>query len=186
MNLETKRLYIRRFDKSDGEDLFEYLSDEEVVKFEPYHVFSKEQALQEAIRRSGRKEFLAVCLKDSKKLIGNLYFCQGDFDTWELGYVFNKSYQKNGYATESAYALLKVAFSEQNVRRVVAKCSPKNAPSWRLMERLKMRREGLLLQNVYFKTNDLGEPIWLDTYQYAILKPEWDRIKNNNEFQDFI
>lgn len=186
MNLETKRLCIRRFEKRDGEDLFEYLSDEEVVKFEPYHVFSKEQASQEAIRRADRKEFLAVCLKDSQKLIGNLYFCPGNFDTWELGYVFNRSYQKKGYATESAYALLKVAFSELNARRVIAKCSPKNPSSWRLMERLKMRREGLMLQNVYFKTNDLGEPIWLDTYQYAILKPEWDRMKDSNEFQDFF
>ena len=186
MNLETKRLYIRRFEKSDGEDLFEYLSDEDVVKYEPYHVFTKEQALQEAIRRSSRKDFFAICLKESNKLIGNLYFNRGDFDTWELGYVFNKSYQKNGFATESVYALLKVAFSELNVRRVVAYCSPKNVPSWRLMERLKMRREGLMLQNVYFKTNELGEPIWLDSYQYAILRTEWDKIKNDDEYQDFL
>lgn len=186
MNLETKRLIIRRFEKSDGEDLFEYLSDEDVVKFEPYHVFSKEQALHEAMKRAEKKEFLAVCLKDSKKLIGNIYFSQGDFDTWELGYVFNKSYQKKGYATESIYVLLNYAFSELNVRRVVANCSPKNTSSWRLMERLKMRREGLMLQNVYFKTNDIGEPIWLDTYQYAILKAEWDKIKDVNEFQDFL
>ncbi|MDZ5034798.1 N-acetyltransferase, partial [Clostridium perfringens] len=50
---------------------------------------------------------------------------------------------------------------------------PKNEHSWKLLERLHMRREGLLLKNIYFKTDINGEPIWLDTYEYAILKKEW-------------
>lgn len=177
MILKTKRLLIRRFEKSDWKDLFEYLSDEEVVQFEPYPVFSREQAKEEAIRRSEKKEFYAVCLKENDKLIGNLYFLKGNFDTWELGYVFNRKYQGKGYATESAKALMEMAFVDLDARRIIAKCNPKNTPSWRLMERLKMRREGLLLQNVYFKTNDHGEPIWLDTYEYALLKSEWLKDK---------
>lgn len=36
-----------------------------------------------------------------------------------------------------------------------------------------MRREGLLLENIYFKTHSSGEPVWLDTYEYALLKSEW-------------
>ena len=52
-------------------------------------------------------------------------------------------------------------------------CNPKNERSWKLLERLHMRREGLLLQNIYFETDRNGAPIWLDTYEYAILKEEW-------------
>ena len=33
---ETERLILRRYKKEDIQDLFEYLSDEEVVKYEPY------------------------------------------------------------------------------------------------------------------------------------------------------
>ena len=33
---ETERLLLRRFEEYDLEDLYEYLSDREVVKFEPY------------------------------------------------------------------------------------------------------------------------------------------------------
>ena len=34
--LETDALVLRRFRESDLEDLYEYLSDGEVVKYEPY------------------------------------------------------------------------------------------------------------------------------------------------------
>lgn len=61
---------------------------------------------------------------------------------------------------------------ELNARRIIAMCSPKNDSSWKLLERLKMRREGLLLKNVYFKTDENNKPIWLDTYEYAILVSE--------------
>lgn len=107
-----------------------------------------------------------------------MYFSKGDFDTWELGYVFNRKYQGQGYATESARALINYAFTNLNVRRVVAMCSSKNNNSWKLLERLGMRREGLLLQNVYFKTDDNGEPLWMDTYEYAMLKSEWEKLKS--------
>lgn len=171
----TERLIIRNFKQIDWNDLYEYLSDKEVVEYEPYEVYSKEQAKEEAIKRSNKDEFYAVCLKENEKLIGNLYLGKAEFDTWELGYVFNRKYQGKGYATESAKALLEMAFGQLKARRIIAMCNPKNEPSWRLMERLKMRREGLLLQNIYFKTDDEGKPIWLNTYEYAILKSEWQK-----------
>jgi hypothetical protein len=36
-----------------------------------------------------------------------------------------------------------------------------------------MRREGHLIKNIYFKRDEHGEPIWNDTYEYAILAEEW-------------
>ena len=171
-NIVTDRLIIRRYQENDWQDLYEYLSDKEVVIFEPYDVYSENQAKEEALYRSRNESFYAVCLKENEKLIGNLYLDKGGFDTWELGYVFNKQYQGQGYATESAKALLDYAFAHLGARRIIAMCNPKNQNSWKLLERLNMRREGLLLQNIYFKTDSNGEPIWVDTYEYAILKTE--------------
>ncbi|MBE6054852.1 MAG: GNAT family N-acetyltransferase [Clostridium sartagoforme] len=170
--LETDRLVIRKFREGDGEDLYEYLSNEEVVKFEPYKTFSREQAYAEAERRSGDNNFLAVCLKNGK-LIGNLYFHKDSFETYEVGYVFNRNYWGNGYATEALKALIKYAFEELGVRRIIAMCDPKNHNSWKLLERVGMRREGTLLQNVYFFTDENNNPIWKDTYEYAMLKDEY-------------
>ena len=171
--METNRLLIRRFIPDDWRDLHEYLSQEAVVKYEPYGVFTEEASKQEAARRADDSGFWAVCLKDCGKLIGNIYLSKQDFDTWELGYVFNAGFQGVGYATEAAHALVDYVFRNNNARRVVAMCNPLNESSWKLLERLKMRREGQLLQNIYFKTEQDGSPIWQDTYEYAVLCKEW-------------
>ena len=71
--METERLMIRRFNSDDWQDLFEYLSQKEVVKFEPYEVFTEELSRQEAAKRSDDNNFWAICLKDCGKLIGNIY-----------------------------------------------------------------------------------------------------------------
>lgn len=171
--LLTQRLTIRRFIPQDGPDLYEYLSDPQVVRYEPYGVFSAEASQKEAERRSKDDAFWAVCLNDGQKLIGNIYLSKIEFDTWELGYVFNAAYQGKGYALESARALIQHIITTRNARRIVACCNPENEKSWHLLERLGMRREGHLVQNVYFKKDESGNPIWNDTYEYAVLESEW-------------
>ncbi len=169
-------MLLRRFTPCDWQDLYEYLSDEKVVEFEPYPAYSKEQAVAEAKRRAENNSFWAVCLKENGKLIGNLYFNQqapDEFMTWELGYVFNRKYHGNGYATEGALRLLQYGFEECLAHRIVARCSPLNIDSWKLLERLHMRREGCFKQKLFFKRNEHGEPIWLDEYEYAMLSHEW-------------
>ena len=174
MVMETQRLLIRPFDPADWEDLHEYLSDGQVVRFEPYNVFTADESRMEAVRRSSDPAFWAVCLKDGGKLIGNLYLAGQPFDTWELGYVFNARYQGKGYATEAAACLMDHVFGRLGARRVTAMCNPHNTASWRLLERLGMRREGHLIRNIWFKRDECGEPIWVDTYEYAILAEEWN------------
>lgn len=172
IELNTERLIIRRFSEYDGDDLYEYFSNPRVLEFEPFKPFTKDEAYGEAKRRADDERFLAVCLKNGK-LIGNLYFSEGDFETWEVGYVFNEKYWGKGYASESLRALMQHAFSSLNVRRIIAQCDPKNIRSWELLERVGMRREGNLIQNIFFFTDEKGNPIWKDTYEYGILKSEY-------------
>lgn len=175
IELMTERLYIRGFHTDDWMDLYEYLSDKKVIKYEPYDAFTEEESRLEAVKRSKNENFYAVCIRETGKVIGNLYFSEQEFGTWELGYVFNANYQGKGYASEAAAALLEDAFKNQGVRRVIALCNPENHASWRLLERLGMRREGHLLQNVFFRKDEKGTPLWQDTYEYAILSDEWNR-----------
>lgn len=172
-NILTDRLILRRIQSADYEDIYEYLSDPEVIQFEPYGVMTRDEVRVETGKRVNHEAFYAVCLKENSKLIGNFYLEKDEFNTYELGYVFNRRFQKQGYATEGALALLDHAFSELDARRIIAQCNPNNAASWKLLERLKFRREGHLLQNIYFKTDAENNPIWLDTYEYALLKFEW-------------
>ncbi|XMB25743.1 GNAT family N-acetyltransferase [Paenibacillus sp. BR2-3] len=122
------------------------------------------------------KTCTSICLNSSGQMIGNLYFNQQEpeaFQTWELGYVFNSDYQGKGLATESCRELLKYGFETLKIRPVIAKCNPYNVSSYRLLERLGFRREGHALQTVYFKFDSKGQPIWHDTYTYALLRNEW-------------
>ena len=61
--IETERLIIRRFKSCDAEDFAEILTDEKIVYFEPYDVFSFESAKKEAETLSHNESFYAVVLK---------------------------------------------------------------------------------------------------------------------------
>ena len=50
---ETERLILRRYVEEDLEDLLEYLSDGEVVKYEPYRPMTPEEAKKDLAWRLG-------------------------------------------------------------------------------------------------------------------------------------
>ena len=166
--VETKRLILRRFRESDLQDLHEYLSDPEVVAFEPYKPQTLEEVRENLTWRISTEEMIAVELKETGKLIGNVYLGKRDFDSIEIGFVFNGKYQHHGYAAESCEKLIDLAFAA-GVHRIYAECDPENQSSWRLLERLGFSREAHLRQNVYFWKDAEGNPIWKDTYVYARL-----------------
>ncbi len=171
--LKTDRLMIRRFDVNDWEDVYDYLSDEEVVRYEPYPPLKAEECRQYVDDYAASKNFWAVCLKDTGLVIGQVYLAEGQQQNWELGYVFHKKHQHLGYATEAVKALLDYVFSQCGAYRITASCNPENAPSWQLLNRLGFRREGHLIKNVYFHTDVHKNPLWQDTYQYGLLAEEW-------------
>lgn len=178
--LETDRLIIRNFHIDDWKDLHEYLSNETVVKYEPYDVFGEEACKQEAINRSQNNAYWAVCLKEKNKLIGNLYFQQQEpkeFMTWEVGYVFNPEFYGKGYATEACKRILKFGFEQVSAHRIIGMCDPENSASWRLLERLSMRREGCYKKPAFFRKTLDGKPIWHDAYEYSILEEEFFLIE---------
>lgn len=168
---ETNRLILRRYRETDLNDLHEYLSDPEVVKFEPYQPMSLAEAESNLAWRISTDEMIAVELKSNGKMIGNIYLGNRDFDALEIGYVFNRHYWGQGYAKESCAAMISLAFSK-GVHRIFAECDPENRASWTLLEKLGFVREAHLKQNVYFRTDENGQPIWKDTYIYAKLNDQ--------------
>ena len=86
----------------------------------------------------------------------------------ELAWVLHPEHTGHGYATEAVRELLRTCFEDLGLRRVVATCFADNDASWRLMERVGMRRE---LHAVGDALHRSGE--WLDTLGYALLATEW-------------
>ncbi|BBH68337.1 N-acetyltransferase [Actinoplanes sp. OR16] len=86
----------------------------------------------------------------------------------ELGWVLHPEHAGHGYATEAVREVLRICFEDLGLRRVTATAFAANTASWRLMERLGMRRE---LYTVRDSLHRSGE--WLDGLGYALLADEW-------------
>jgi RimJ/RimL family protein N-acetyltransferase len=86
----------------------------------------------------------------------------------ELGWVLDPARTGHGYATEAVRALLGICFEDLGLRRVVASCFLDNTASWRLMERVGMRREAHLRAESLHRSGR-----WLDSVTYALLAEEW-------------
>lgn len=171
MIAETERLILRRYKNSDLEDLYDYLSDPDVVKYEPYKAMTMNQVKDNLKWRITTEEMIAVELMSNHKMIGNVYLGKRDFESLEIGYVFNKDYWGKGYARESCNKLIELEFAN-GIHRIFAECDPDNLASWRLLESLGFVREAHLRENIYFWKDDNNNPIWKDTYIYAKLSKQ--------------
>lgn len=175
LKIDTSRLLIRQFHEQDYPSLFEYLSNPAVYRFEPGEPISLEKARELTLARAQGTDFLAVALKHNQKLVGHLFFKQvepKEFQTWELGYIFNPAFQGQGYATESADALIRYGFDHFGIHRVIAHCNPENIASRRVLEKIGMKQEGYFRKNVFFHTEPDGSPRWTDSCEYALLKED--------------
>lgn len=166
--IETERLILRTFEEKDYDDMYEFLSQRKEDEFEAYPDITYENGKEHLKYRLGSDEFYAIVLKENGKVIGNVYFGNRDFEAKEVGYIVNKNFQRLGYATEAITAVMQEGFEHQ-VHRVYAECSPDNSCSWKLLEHLKFSREACFKQNVYFRKDLNGNPIWQDTYVYSYL-----------------
>jgi RimJ/RimL family protein N-acetyltransferase len=68
-------------------------------------------------------------------------------------------------------ALQDFGFGELNLHRIIAHCDAENIASYRIMEKIGMRREGLFIEGR--SANKSSDSMYGDELCYAILKDEW-------------
>jgi len=90
----------------------------------------------------------------------------------ELGWVLRPEETGKGYATEAVEAVLRICFDGLGLRRVTATCFAANTASYRLMERVGMRREATTVKGAL---HPAGE--WRDGFTYALLADEWRHLR---------
>ena len=184
--LETKRLYLRPFREGDGPDVLEYLKEPMVNCFACMKLNSLEEAQKAVMERAEDAEYtFAIVLKDTGKVIGQIdahpESSQPDMaenfirDTFSPCWMLNQDYHGRGYAYEAAKAFFDYLFYQKGARRIYAYTEDDNLSSQRLCQKLGMRREGLFREFVSFVSDANGEPVYENTYQYAILKREWEQ-----------
>lgn len=170
--VETERLILRNFRESDAAPLFAYLREPVASCFLSLKLADMHAAEAEVRKRSDDDEHIAVCLKDTDLLIGDL-FAVAETDTFSVGWNFNREFGGKGFAFEAAKALFASLFEQKGARRLYAYVEDHNTSSQRLCERLGMRREGVFVEFVSFTNDNAGNPVYENTMQYAILRREW-------------
>jgi len=175
--METPRLRLRPFTRGDVDAVHDYRCREDVALYlfdgplsrDECALAIQQRALQTEFHAEGDKIVLAVELIDGGSLIGelSLVWRSEDAQQGEIGWIFHPMYQGRGYATEAAGALLSAGFSGAQLHRIFARCDSRNKASWRLMERLGMRREAHFREHALFKGG------WDEEFIYAILRREW-------------
>ena len=172
----TDRLSIRPAEHRDAEPTFAFRSQPAVANWLT-HLPQDAQAWEDGFDE--RAHSTLIVEKDGV-VIGDLYLhvqdpwsqaevkAQAAGTMAEIGYVLDPAYVGRGYATEAAQALLRIAFEGLGVRRVIAQCFADNEPSWRVMEKIGMRREQHTKQDSLHRNGE-----WLDGMMYAILADEW-------------
>jgi [ribosomal protein S5]-alanine N-acetyltransferase len=168
--IETSRLRLRAIAASDWPAILAYMSDPRVTAFLPGGTLDEQAARAFALKQSGEnREAVAVVEKASGQLIGHMPFHAWSVpQTYEIGWAFGRAHQGKGYATEAGRALVAHAFRSLNAHRVIATCQPENMASWRVAEKLGLRREGHFRACLY-----RGPGIWWDEYFYALLVDEY-------------
>lgn len=168
--LQTPRLNLRPIAQTDWPAIHAYMSDPLVTTWLPEGRLDEAQSQAFVQKNTGANATaIAVVVRDSGELVvGHMVFHPWfGAATYEIGWVISRARQGRGYASEAAAALLAFAFGPLRCHRVIATCQPENPASWRVMEKLGMRREAHFRQAL---RQPSGE--WWDEYFYALLAEE--------------
>ncbi len=137
---KTERLTLRPLELSDLDTAHEYASDMKNTKYMVYlpnnTVKETEQFLQRVVAEweKDNPSFYEFAVILDGKHIGAVSICLDESrQVGELGWIINKAYQGNGYASEAAKAILDFAVKKINIKKVVAHCDYRNEASCRVM-----------------------------------------------------
>ncbi len=179
LTIETERLALRPFDRTDLDGVSSYYSLPEVQRYldwkarDRIEVKTALEAMsqQRRLNRPGDTLSLAVARRSDGILIGqvSLRWTDATAGQAELRFVFNPTYQRQGYGTEAVRAALDLGFDRLGFHRVFARVGGDNERSARLLKRIGMRLEAHYREHALFQ----GE--WDEELHFAMLDREWRR-----------
>jgi RimJ/RimL family protein N-acetyltransferase len=147
IEIKTERLFIKPLGTEYLDEVNEYALNVENTKFMrflPYDDTEETLSFLKEVDEEWAKEEprffeFAILLHDGT-FVGSISIYYED-GPWELGWIIYKRYWGKGYAFEAARALLD-CFMERGCKHFIAHCDAENIPSYRLMEKLGMKKTG--------------------------------------------
>lgn len=174
MRVETERLILRSFEEKDADGVLRLWANPRANCYVRDRIRTREEALQR-IRQSKPEYDLAVCLQAADTFMGTVFGLREEPDTLSPCWNFLPEYGGKGYAFEAATAYFTYLFGEKGIRRLYAYTDEENSRSQKLCRKLGMRQEGFFKEFMSFVKQPDGTPFYENTFQFALLKKEWQR-----------
>ena len=167
--IRTPRLILRPYRFDDVDAVLAYGSDEAWARYldvpQPYTRRSAEEDVARAILADAASPMWAIVHEG--RVCGGITLIDRGAATAELGYSLARPLWGQGIVTEAAAAVVAYGFDTLGLVRIYASTDVRNTPSWRVMEKLGMQREGVLRRHRLIH----GELV--DEVFYGILREEW-------------
>lgn len=171
--IETQRLVLRRPHLDDADRIFvRYACDPEATRFLSWPRHESVEATRDFLKFSDAEwarwpagPYL-VESRDGGRLLGGTGL---GFETRfraSTGYVFAKDAWGQGYATEALRAIVEVA-RDLGLVRVEALCHVDHRASWRVLEKCRFIREGILRRHSEFPNLGVDGPC--DVFCYGLI-----------------
>lgn len=150
--IETSRLRLRFFEERDLDRFIEYRNNKEWMLHQTFKGKTKEEyrdiLLTPYYIDQGSQ--LAVCLKSTDKLIGDLYIEKNECELF-IGYTIHPKFSRKGYTEEILRAFILYLFEEYPDCKIVAETDLENTPSINLLRKLHFKEvmhnaEGLVFE----------------------------------------
>jgi RimJ/RimL family protein N-acetyltransferase len=179
VTIETSRLMLRPFEKSDLDAVMSYHALPEVQRYLDWKARDRVEVKaaldamvnQHRLTRPGDTIHFAVIRKSDQQLVGqvSLRWTDATAGQAEIRFVFSPAVRRQGYATEAVAAAMDYGFENFRFHRIFARCAGKNIASSRLLKSIGMRLEAHYREHAMFQ----GE--WDEEMHFAILDREWQR-----------
>lgn len=174
----TGRLTLREFVRDDESEVVGWSSDERVTRHMPLaprgpaaarrHLVDLMRQQSDPARGSWE---LAVTLTADGRVIGGCELSLTSASVAEIGYVLARRHWGQGYATELACTLVRLAFEDLGVTRVDSTVAVGNTRSMQVLEKAGLRWEALRRRHAR------AQGRWWDAHLYAVTREDW-RLAN--------
>jgi len=174
--IKTKNLDIVHTVLSDLDDMYDYVSDKEVMKYEREDYPTKESYRKVLTYLVDHKLLYSIRLRNQPKVIGHIFLGKTNpaiNNEYNLGYILNPAFHSKGYCTEASRAIVDYGFGVLKANRIRAACNPENIPSWKVMEKIGLRKEGLYKKRFFIRNDEQGNPIYTDEVSYGLHISDW-------------
>ena len=170
-NLETERLFLRRVDVKDVNEIIALRSNPETMKYIPRPlVKTTEDALEHIAMMDTKIENneginWAITQKGNPKLIGVIghYKIKPEHYRAEIGYMLLPEFSGKGIISEAVKEVVKYGFKGMQLHSIEAVIDPENNASAKVLEKNGFVKEAHLKENEFF------EGRFLDSVIYSLL-----------------